>query len=254
MTPTKKRLVKDAERHKSPVAVDDGLQIGGPEPFKHFEIAEAARQRLEDLARQFTKLGEALAERSSPWTLRELRELARKVAIADAIYIQSLAVDVKELVTKFSKELALLLREHPEHIPIARKELKKTFAKAETVSQRASWSNVTARNGRNPAEFVRDVYQAELASQQLTRGEIRRLDRPLYQAFATQLNRASIDDIPKEVRYLVSAETPSQRLDRELKEIGIKEPADAYRKVKGNRREADRLYQAALQRTGLKRH
>ena len=74
--------------------------------------------------------------------------------------------------------------------------------KSSATKSRAMWLDRPARDRRTPAEFTRDTYADELRTQQLTRPMLRNLDRALYQALATQLRRARINELPQEVHYL----------------------------------------------------
>lgn len=51
------------------------------------------------------------------------------------------------------------------------------------AGNRALWSDLKARRGRNPAQFIRDEYSTEFEGQTLTMASVRRSDPALYQAY-----------------------------------------------------------------------
>lgn len=56
-------------------------------------------------------------------------------------------------------------------------------AKLSIPSNRPQWSDKTARQGRSPAQFIRDEYRKEIEAGELTLPSIRRADPGLYQAY-----------------------------------------------------------------------
>jgi hypothetical protein len=101
------------------------------------------------------------------------------------------------------------------------------------------WADRPARE--NPVAFIERVY-AHWLGKGLTRAHLRELDRSLYQALAKWLER---HPVPESFNQLL--ESPSDRVDKKLAELAITNPTDAYARV-DDRREAARLYQAALWR------
>jgi hypothetical protein len=117
------------------------------------------------------------------------------------------------------------------------------------LSGRPKWSDVSARGDRDAFQFIQDEFKAELISGTLSRAVLRNLDRPLYQAFSTQLSRSRKQARPiPELLFGLAGENPSDRVSRELQEHGIEKRSDAYRLAKSDPKLADRLFQAALVR------
>lgn len=105
------------------------------------------------------------------------------------------------------------------------------------------WSERSRQRRENPADFIIRVYGPWL-NKGLSRSALRSLDRPLYQSFAKWLER---HDCPRVLRKL-NQENRSVRVERELKELNIREPSDAFKRLPHDRKRAERLYQAALRR------
>lgn len=82
----------------------------------------------------------------------------------------------------------------------------------------------------------------------LTRGMIRQIDRPLYQAFCTYVSRATRAEEPTPSGFDQLFESPRHRVDTELQLVGIENPTDAYKATGLDRATAERLYQAARRR------
>lgn len=112
----------------------------------------------------------------------------------------------------------------------------------------ALWSKRKTGRDVSPIDFIRQYY-GEWLNQGLTRNSLRRLDRDLYQAFSAQISRLrrAGKTIPEDIECLT--DNPTERVDQELQEAGIINPSDAYKKFPDDRRKADRLYQAAWQRS-----
>lgn len=121
----------------------------------------------------------------------------------------------------------------------------------------ALWAERTTGRKVSPADFICQHYgnrsgdPARWNPEGLTRSAIRQADRELYQALATYVRRVSRDALPRGLREIWPDETPRERLNRELEERGIDNPSDAYKIAGGDRKLADRLYQAALHRRKL---
>lgn len=105
------------------------------------------------------------------------------------------------------------------------------------------WADRPKDSRESPADFILRVYQPWLGSG-FARPDLRTLDIPLYQAFAKWIAR---HPVPKTLVKFCK-ETRAARIERELKELNIREPADAYRKLPNDKKRADRLFQAALHR------
>ncbi|MFZ5693936.1 MAG: hypothetical protein ACOY5F_22100 [Pseudomonadota bacterium] len=105
------------------------------------------------------------------------------------------------------------------------------------------WADRPKDSRESPADFILRVYQPWLGSG-FARPDLRALDIPLYQAFAKWIAR---HPVPKTLVKFCK-ETRAARIERELKELNIREPADAYRKLPNDKKRADRLFQAALHR------
>ena len=109
----------------------------------------------------------------------------------------------------------------------------------------ALWKQRTTGPEVPPPQFIEKHYSKWLG-RGLTRSDLRKLDRPLYQAFASWIRR-NPDKIPDRLKSLVTV-SPTVRVQAELDELGITDPKDAYKIVKDDISKADRLYQAALNR------
>lgn len=83
----------------------------------------------------------------------------------------------------------------------------------------------------------------------ISREELRSIDFSLYCAFKMQLSRLkkSGQSLPVVLQPLLR--TAKDRVSQELKELGISDPKDAYRVLANDPKKANRLYQAALNRT-----
>lgn len=71
---------------------------------------------------------------------------------------------------------------------------------ASQKAQRASWSDETKKSKaevqRNPAQFIRDEFEEELAAGTLARADLKKLDsEALYQAYATWIARHPEEDL-----------------------------------------------------------
>jgi hypothetical protein len=123
----------------------------------------------------------------------------------------------------------------------------KGFSKIPVVAPKL-WEGRPKEGKMNPAQFIEEVY-GDWIGKGLDRAVIRRLDRGLYQAFATWVRR---HDIPTRLVSLMdenhSKRVDSMRVDAELAAALIEKPSDAYLRFPNNRAVADRLYQAALRR------
>jgi len=106
-----------------------------------------------------------------------------------------------------------------------------------------AWSQRTNNRRESPADFILRVY-GRWIRKGFSRADLRRLDIPLYQAFAKWIER---HPAPRRLEAF-ARETRSVLVERELKELNIREPGDAYRLFPDDRNRADRLYHAAQKR------
>jgi hypothetical protein len=106
-----------------------------------------------------------------------------------------------------------------------------------------AWSQRTNNRRESPADFILRVY-GRWIRKGFARPDLRRLDAPLYQAFAKWIER---HPVPAKLEKFAK-ETRTTRVERELKELNIREPADAYVRLPDDFRRANRLYRAALRR------
>lgn len=123
----------------------------------------------------------------------------------------------------------------------------KEFSKIPVVAPKL-WEGRHKDRKMNPAQFIEEVY-GDWIGKGLDRAVIRRLDRGLYQAFATWVRR---NDIPTRLVSLMDENqgkrVDSMRVDSELAAARIEKPSDVYLRFPNDRAAADRLYQAALRR------
>lgn len=105
------------------------------------------------------------------------------------------------------------------------------------------WADRPKGTRESPADFIIRVY-GRWIKKGFARPDLRRLDAPLYQAFAKWIER---HPAPAKLETF-SQETRSSRVDRELEELNIREPADAYKRLPDDFRRAHRLHRAALRR------
>jgi len=111
----------------------------------------------------------------------------------------------------------------------------------------ALWSDRTTGREVSPIDFIRKYYEKWLGNG-LTRNLLRQLDRELYQAFSAQISRMRRNGkaVPQDILPLT--DTPQERLDAELKNLGISSIEDVREKVTGDPREAHRLRNAIRRR------
>lgn len=112
------------------------------------------------------------------------------------------------------------------------------------------WGKRPRESRETCIDFAERVYE-DWIKKGMTLSDLRDLDRPLYTALAKWLERYKGEDLPKRrLRFLTGGKAArTQRIKQELKELGIKQPADAYRVLPNDPKRANRLYQAALRLT-----
>lgn len=109
----------------------------------------------------------------------------------------------------------------------------------------ALWADRKTGREVSPVDFIRQHYGPWLGKG-LTRADLRDRDRPLYQALAKWLARHTAPDDLRD--FLERAHAEPREIEAKLVELAITNPAEAYARIPDDRREADRLYQAALRR------
>jgi len=119
----------------------------------------------------------------------------------------------------------------------------------------ALWAERTTGREVSPADFIKAHYghmrdDGTWDSDGLTRNILRRLDRPLYLALSKLFSRLHKEGKSVPDDLLVLLEKPSERLDAELLEANLADPAEAYAKFPDDYDKANRLYAAARRREG----
>ncbi|WP_296201022.1 hypothetical protein [uncultured Hyphomicrobium sp.] len=101
------------------------------------------------------------------------------------------AVTAEDKLTLILSALTGLLQENPELKPVLDKKLRTLrphfLAEAGALkghSKKPQWRDPATRRNRDPAQFIRDEYSAELKAGTLTRKLLRNVDKPLYDAYA----------------------------------------------------------------------
>lgn len=114
------------------------------------------------------------------------------------------------------------------------------------------WAERTTGREVSPVDWIRMHYGNRDPNNWdalgLTRDQIRRIDRALYQAFCTFVSRATKAEDPAPSGFEALFESPRHRVAAELQLAGIKNPTDAYKVAGLNLATAERLYQAAKRR------
>ncbi len=110
----------------------------------------------------------------------------------------------------------------------------------------ALWSERDENSGLTSISFLRTHYAAWLPKI-ISISEIGDLDPPLYLALMQWANRHTI---PKDLAHFFTStrRRSSEAVEKELKELKIVEPADAYKRFPRDKKRAKRLYNAALRR------
>lgn len=97
----------------------------------------------------------------------------------------------------------------------------------EVLLKRPKWSDVSARAGRNPVQFIKEVYGPELAKGALTRPLLRQVDFALYQNYANWIrpSRHPEDDLKlptlKENNTAELAKPETQELLRKYRRLAM---------------------------------
>lgn len=106
--------------------------------------------------------------------------------------------DLKAIINSLSK----YLKQNPDQVSSVKRDVETLLATFAVVSKvqtgsaarsenravvrsrkRPSWSDLKARRDRNPAQFIREEYKAEIEAQELAMASVRRSDPALYQAY-----------------------------------------------------------------------
>lgn len=106
---------------------------------------------------------------------------------------------------ELADKLKAYLKQRPQNVEKLRNRIASTLAefsaaaspKPAVRTDRPKWSDRSARKGRNPAQFVREEYQAELDAGTLTRPALKSVDHLLYNAYAAWIgpSRHPEDDL-----------------------------------------------------------
>jgi hypothetical protein len=110
------------------------------------------------------------------------------------------------------------------------------------------WQERPRSDKRTAIEFLEQVY-ADWLPAPLTLTFLRSFDQPLHSTLSTWLAR-NRDSVPPRLQTFFAGGKAAREaaLDREIRELGIKEPADVFAKLPDDRKRAARLYQAILRR------
>ena len=108
------------------------------------------------------------------------------------------------------------------------------------------WAKRPRESRETCIDFAERVYK-DCLPKGMVLSDLTSLDHPLYMALYKWLERNRDAKMSKQrAAFLIGGKsTRSKRVQEELRELGIKNPSDAYRVLPDDRKRANRLYQAA---------